>query len=90
MPPRKRTDKSSDVKKSAAREASEKVAEVPNERTQNKAKASQKSKQRKQRGVEWLPVFKKLFYVSLLVLVPMLLNYAALQHEHRVLIPEGL
>ena len=90
MPPRKRTEKISDAKKSAARETSENGAEVPNAHTQNGAKTSQQSKQRKRRGVEWFPVFKKLFYVSLLVLVPMLLNYAALQHELRVLIPKGL
>ena len=40
-------------------------------------------------GVKWFPVFKRLFYVSLLVLVPMILNYAALNQEARVLPPQG-
>ena len=41
-------------------------------------------------GVKWFPVLKRLFYVSLLVLVPMILNYAVLNHESRVLIPQGV
>ena len=40
-------------------------------------------------GVKWFPVFKRLFYISLLVLVPMILNYAALNHELRVLPLQG-
>ena len=40
-------------------------------------------------GVKWFPVVKRLFYVSLLILVPMILNYAALNHEMRVLPPKG-
>ena len=40
-------------------------------------------------GVKWFPVVKRFFYVSLLILVPMILNYAALNHELRVLPPKG-
>ena len=47
------------------------------------------SRRRPSDGVRWFPVIKRIFYVSLLVLVPMILNYAALNHELRVLPPSG-
>lgn len=44
---------------------------------------------RRERKVKWSPVFKKIGYVSLIFLVPAILNYAALNQESRMLLPKG-
>ena len=86
MPPRKRVEKNDDAKKSSMRETSG----VSSAHAQEGEEPADQNKQRKRKdGVKWFPVLKRLFYVSLLVLVPMLLNYAALNHELRVLVPQG-
>ena len=87
MPPRKRVEKDDDAKKSSMRETSGASAA----HAQEGEEPADRNKQRKRKdGVKWFPVLKRLFYVSLLVLVPMLLNYAALNHELRVLVPQGV
>ena len=97
MPPRKRIEKS---------EGTQKDATASNESSSPTIKAQESSAPAENRegwmtfqptryrkrsgGVRWFPVVKRLFYVSLLVLVPMILNYAALNHELRVLPPKGI
>jgi len=88
MPPRKRVEKDDGAKKSSMRETSGASTAHAQE---GEEPAADRNKQRKRKdGVKWFPVLKRLFYVSLLVLVPMLLNYAALNHELRVLVPQGV
>lgn len=90
MPPRKRVEKDDGAQKSSMRETSG-GNEPSTAHAQEGEDSAQRNKQRKRKdGVKWFPVFKRLFFISLLVLVPMLLNYAALNHELRVLVPQGL
>ena len=98
MPPRKRAEKdggspkdSSEGNNSPAGSGGE--TQEPSAHAQDGAERMhfQPSKYPKRKGgVKWFPVLKRLFYVSLLVLVPMILNYAVLNHESRVLIPQGV
>lgn len=97
MPPRKRTDKGDGKKKENATIVdSSPTPKPPHEPTAQAQDAEvrrtfQPTRQRKRSGgVKWLPVFKRLFYISLLVIVPMILNYASLNHEARVLPPQGI
>ena len=90
MPPRKRVEKDDGAKESSMRETSG-GNEPSTTHAQEGQEPAQRNKQRKRKdGVKWFPVFKRLFFISLLVLVPMLLNYAALNHELRVLVPQGV
>lgn len=43
----------------------------------------------KKKGVSWTPVFKRIGFFLFLFLIPGLLNYAVLNQEARMLIPEG-
>ena len=94
MSPRKRSNKGQDSNKNAqtvdsqpkdadSSETGENTEEYP------RFQPSIYSRRRPSDGVRWFPVVKRIFYVSLLVLVPMILNYAALNHEMRVLPPKG-
>ena len=97
MPPRKRTEKSEGAQKetkttnelpSPPTEAQEPSREQTEDRREYPTFQPSRRRQRSG-GVKWFPVFKRFFYVSLIVLVPMILNYAALNHELRVLPPQG-
>ena len=93
MPPRKRTNKSeesSNSSKTAPKSPAESNPTQEEAETRKEFPRFEPTRyQRQSAGVKWFPVIKKLFYVSLLVIVPMILNYAALNHELRVLPPEG-
>ena len=91
MPPRKRTNKSEDSKSVAETVNSAPKDANSGETTEEYPRFEPTIYRRPRRsdGVRWFPVVKRLFYVSLLVLVPMILNYAALNHELRVLPPKG-
>ena len=99
MPPRKRAVKDGGSPKDSSEgnnspaTASGGETQEPSAHAQDGAERMhfQPSKYPKRKGgVKWFPVLKRLFYVSLLVLVPMILNYAVLNHESRVLIPQGV
>ena len=40
-------------------------------------------------GVSWSPVFKRIGFFLLIICIPALLNYAALNQEMRMLLPNG-
>ena len=102
MAPRKRASKAEETSKDTSkahappRTAEEpttavEAQEEPKEQGEGVWPSFQPTRYRKRsNGVKWFPVVKSLFYVSLLVLVPMILNYAALSHELRVLPPQGV
>lgn len=46
-------------------------------------------KKKKKTGVSWRPVCKTMGYFGLAFLIPTLLNYAVLNQESRMLVPEG-
>ena len=100
MPPRKRTDKGGGKEKdntttldsSPTPKQTHEPTDGPTAQTDDAEIRTtfQPTRQRKRSGgVKWLPVFKRLFYISLLIIVPMTLNYASLNHEARVLPPES-
>lgn len=97
MPPRKRPDKGDGKEKdnTTTLDSSQtpKQTHEPAAQTEDTEVRTtfQPTRQRKRSGgVKWLPVFKRLFYISLLIIVPMTLNYASLNHEARVLPPQGM
>ena len=45
--------------------------------------------QRREKKVKWSPVFRRMGYIALILIVPALLNYAALSQEARVLVAKG-
>ncbi len=47
-------------------------------------------KKRKKKGVSWRPVCKTIGYFGLAFLIPTLLNYAVINQESRMLVPEGI
>lgn len=95
MPPKQRSgaartqDKTKSTSSQAARsEDSSKNAPSSSDRAQAQAQGAAAGRRR--REVKWSPVFKKLGYVSLIFLVPAILNYAALNQEMRMLVPKGI
>lgn len=85
MPPRERSVKgkpgagsSKQSEPSGAREepAPPRGEEVPRER-------------RRRRGPQWRPVFRRLGIFCVILLIPFVLNYAALNQEHKALLAQG-
>lgn len=52
---------------------------------------SEEVQRRRKRGeVSWTPVFKRIGIFFLIILIPALVNYAALNQEARMLLPDGM
>lgn len=80
MPPKKRSSASS--KKSTSSSSGEKTPPTSEQ-------TAQEGERRRGSKVKWSPVFKKICYVSLIFIIPAILNYAALNQETRMLVPKG-
>lgn len=93
MGPRIRTNKEQSSADETTNESRSNEAAVSGENTEEYPKFEpsiyKKRKRRLGDGVRWFPIVKRLFYISLIILVPMILNYAALNHELRVLPPKS-
>ena len=46
--------------------------------------------EKKKRKVKWSPVFRRMGYFALIILIPTVLNYAALKQETRALVAKGV
>ena len=88
MPARQRGSKSKDKDGSSGKGASEEGggSVVPGE---GEGVSEGAERRRKRGGVSWTPVFKRIGIFFLIILIPALVNYAALNQEARMLLPEG-
>ena len=86
MPPKKRSTASS---KAQIKSTSSSDVKTPPASEQT---PQEEQEERRRRGskVKWSPVFKKIGYVSLIFIIPAILNYAALNQEARMLVPKGM
>lgn len=87
MPPKKRSTSNS---KSQTKPKSSSDEKTPSTSEQT-AQGEQEEGERRRRGskVKWSPVFKRIGYISLIFIIPAILNYAALNQEARMLVPKG-
>jgi hypothetical protein len=86
MPPKKRSTTSSKAQTKSKSSSGEKIPP-----TSEHPAHEQDQEERRRRGskVKWSPVFKRIGYISLIFIIPAILNYAALNQETRMLVPKG-
>lgn len=89
MPPKQRAASSGSVRKTHSKTKS--TSNRTNEEELPSSEHAQvTTEERRRKKVKWSPVFKRLGYVFLIFLIPSILNYAALNQESRMLVPEGI
>ena len=89
MPPKQRSVGSKANSKTKSPPSSSARPEGPGENAPRSSEHAQSTTARRRKEVKWSPVFKRLGYVSLIFLVPAILNYAALNQDSRMLVPKG-
>lgn len=95
MPPRQRpTGKAKPKDKAAGSKKEDDRKEDDSPAGSEEPSSEQQQQQQQQRtrkgGVSWAPVFKRIGFFMLIILIPALLNYAALNQETRMLVPNGM
>ena len=88
MPPKQRKKTESPESKQ-----SDHTAKQPSAQAQPQKKLTLPDGQvieKKKKTVKWSPVFRRLGYFALIILIPTLLNYAALKQETRALLAKGV
>lgn len=91
MPPRQRPSSKAQAKKSDSGRNQQEQGDTGN-RTEGAGLGGPEGGQQRARrgGVSWSPVFKRIGVFLLIILIPTLVNYAALNQEARMLVPEGM
>lgn len=85
MAPKQRLGKGKEVKKPPLAESSDKPGEENDEATSSRSSTGTQKK----RGGRCSSLLKKLGYFSLIIIIPTVLNYAALSQEAKALVPGG-
>ena len=87
MPPKHRSKAQSSKDQSAS--TSKESSDDEHSKSAHAMEEELRRRQKKKKEVKWSPVFKRMGYFALLFIVPAILNYAALNQERGVLIPQG-
>ena len=89
MPAKQRAGSKPKAKVASSSTRGERQDDGPVESERSNTEAGGGQQRVKKKGVSWTPVFKRIGFFLLLFLIPGLLNYAVLNQEARMLIPEG-
>ena len=92
MPPRERSVKGRPKGGSSKQEDGNEKSEDPPSAREREAEAPPQERRRsrpRRKGPEWTPVFRKLGIGCVLFLIPLVLNYAALNQEHKAFLSQG-
>ncbi len=85
MPLKQRSGKVKETNKSVPAEPSDK----PGEESKEQKQPNPPTERQQKRGGRCSSLLKKFGYFSLIIIVPTVLNYAALNQEAKALVPEG-
>lgn len=90
MPQRQRASSKSKAKATGSKQEDDSPAARAGGEEANSEEQQQQQQRARRGGVSWSPVFKRIGFFMLLFLIPALLNYAALNQEMRMLVPNGI